>query len=284
MKIGNNTEIDVGTLKHGKNCIIGDNVKIKVRGTFELGDCSIIHSGTEITCNEFIAGEYLFMGKNVEIGRGGCMNPDANVKIGDHVGIFEGAMINPNSPVNIGDNVGIGDGVMIWTHGAWLDITKGFPADFGPVNIGNDTWLPARCVVLPNINIGSNVVIGIGSIINKNIPNGSLAAGVPCKVIRENYYPIELSDNDIGVKMDTIITRWVKDLVPVKDIRDINISYNLETRIINLFQNDNLTEYDIMNKSITGYNNDVTEDFRDFLRRNGIKIYNGELFKSVPIR
>ena len=59
---------------------------------------------------------------------------------------------------------GIGADVMIWTHGAWLDITQGFPSDFGPVKIGNNVWLPARSIVLPNVSVGDNVVIGINSI------------------------------------------------------------------------------------------------------------------------
>ena len=36
---------------------------------------------------------------------------------------------------------------MIWTHGAWLDVTKGFPSDFGPVEIGDNVWIPARCII-----------------------------------------------------------------------------------------------------------------------------------------
>jgi acetyltransferase-like isoleucine patch superfamily enzyme len=55
--------------------------------------------------------------------------------------------------------VGIGAEVMIWTHGAWLDTLQGFPAEFGPVKIGNNVWLPARSVVLPNVTIGDNTVI-----------------------------------------------------------------------------------------------------------------------------
>ena len=75
---------------------------------------------------------------------------------------------------------------MIWTHGAWLDITQGIPADLGPVHIGRNVWLPARSIVLPNVCIGDNVVIGINSIINRDLPDGCFAAGSPCKVIKEN--------------------------------------------------------------------------------------------------
>ena len=57
--------------------------------------------------------------------------------------------------------------------------------------------MPARSIVLPNVTIGDNVVIGIGSIVNKDIPSGSLAAGSPCKVIKENYYPREVNIDKI---------------------------------------------------------------------------------------
>ena len=126
---------------------------------------------------------------DVEVGRGGCTGPNSNVKIGNHVGIFEKTIINPSELVEIGDNVGIGGEVMIWTHGAWLDVTQGFPSDFGPVKIGNNVWLPARSIVLPNVVIGDDTVIGIGSVINRDLPSGCFAAGSPCKVIRENCYP-----------------------------------------------------------------------------------------------
>ena len=61
--------------------------------------------------------------------------------------------------------------------------------DLGPVHIGRNVWLPARSIVLPNVCIGDNVVIGINSIINRDLPDGCFAAGSPCKVIKENVYP-----------------------------------------------------------------------------------------------
>ena len=138
VEIGSNVEIVCDTIKIGKFSKIGDNVKIH--------------------CRNFEVGEWLFMWDGVEVGRGGCYGPNSTVKIGNGVGIFENTVINPSELVEIGDNCGIGSDVMIWTHGAWLDITQGFPADFGPVVIGKNVWLPARSIVLPNVTIGDNVV------------------------------------------------------------------------------------------------------------------------------
>lgn len=264
------------------NCYIGNNVQVNVRGTFKLGKCSTILDNCTINCQDFIAGDYLFMSKNVEIGRGGCQNPEAIVTIGNGVGIFENTMINPNSPVTIGDYVGIGSEVMIWTHGAWLDITQGYPAEFGPVNIESNVWLPARCIVLPNTTIGHDTVIGIGSIINKSIPSNCMAAGTPCKVIRRDCYPKVLSDDELESLINPILERWLTVLVPQKSITTISsLKYDRHSKTINLLQDSNLTMYNVIDKNIIGYQDAVTEDLRDFLRRNGIKIFTGNPFKSL---
>lgn len=266
----------------GNNCTIGDDVKIEVRGRFEIGDCSIIKSGTTIQCEEFVAGEYLYMSKNVEVGRGGFTNKEAIVHIGKHVGIFENTLINPNSPVTIGDDVGIGTEAMIWTHGAWLDITQGFPADFGPVTIGNNVWIPARTILLPNTSIGDNTVIGIGSTITKHIPSNVMAAGTPCKVIKENQYPKILSDEELKNLISPIITYWKETLCPQKGVKEVKIDFDVTKKEIHLINNNEHTIFDILNKTMKGVFSPTSEDFRDFLRRRGIKIYTGKPFVSIP--
>ena len=257
--------------------IIGDNVTINCN-EFILGANSVIKDGCTINCNKFIAKEGLYMCDDVEIGRGGCNGPNSNVYIGSNVGIFERTIINPSDEVYIGDNVGIGGEVMIWTHGAWLDVMQGFPSDFGPVKIGNNVWLPARSIVLPNVEIGDNTVIGIGSIINKNIPSGSLAAGSPCKVIKENYYPRELSNKEKIKILQNILNDW-SQLWEMKGIT--NVIYRFEENYIKLKYKNFNTTFDIKNKIINGDEHKVSEDLRDYLRRRGIKIFTGKPFKSI---
>ena len=54
-----------------------------------------------------------------------------------------------------------------------------------PVTIGNDCWLGANVVVCPGVTIGNGCVIGAGSVVTRDIPDNCVAAGVPCRVIRE---------------------------------------------------------------------------------------------------
>lgn len=53
------------------------------------------------------------------------------------------------------------------------------------VKIGNNVWLGGNTVVCPGVTIGDNVVIGAGSVVTKDIPDWSIAAGNPCKVLRK---------------------------------------------------------------------------------------------------
>ena len=54
-----------------------------------------------------------------------------------------------------------------------------------PITIGNGCWLASNVVVCGGVTIGNNCVIGAGSVVTKNIPDNSIAAGNPCKVIRK---------------------------------------------------------------------------------------------------
>lgn len=89
--------------------------------------------------------------------------------------------------VHIGDNVFLGPRVCIYTAGHPIDATiRNAQLEYGKkVNIGNNVWIGGNTVINPGVTIGDNVVIGSGSVVTKNIPEGVVAAGVPCRVIRE---------------------------------------------------------------------------------------------------
>ena len=53
-----------------------------------------------------------------------------------------------------------------------------------PVTIGDDVWIGGNVAILPGVTVGSNVVIGAGSVVTKDIPSGVVAAGNPCRAIR----------------------------------------------------------------------------------------------------
>lgn len=88
--------------------------------------------------------------------------------------------------VHIGNNVMIGPNTLISTVGHPIS-PKGRRNHIGvtkPVSIGDDVWIGGNVTILQGVTIGNNVVIGAGAVVTEDIPNNSLAVGVPAKVIK----------------------------------------------------------------------------------------------------
>ena len=125
-------------------------------------------------------------GKNVWI------VPPMKFTIGKHISIGEGCYFNQGITmiddwkIEIGDRCLFGPNVTLCTTGHAISPKhRGDGMYSFPVKIGNNCWIGANVVILPDVTIGDNSVIGAGSIVTKDIPAGVLAAGVPCRVIRE---------------------------------------------------------------------------------------------------
>ena len=89
--------------------------------------------------------------------------------------------------VTCGKNVQIAPNVSIYTAGHPVHPdSRNSGYEYGiPVTVGDNVWIGGNTVILPGVTVGSNVVIGAGSVVSKDIPDNTIAAGNPCKVIRE---------------------------------------------------------------------------------------------------
>jgi maltose O-acetyltransferase len=89
-------------------------------------------------------------------------------------------------PVRIGDHALFGPAVQIYTATHPLDAELRRRQEFGkPVEIGADVWVGGGAVILPGVTIGPRTVVGAGSVVTRSLPAGVLAAGNPCRVIRQ---------------------------------------------------------------------------------------------------
>jgi maltose O-acetyltransferase len=88
--------------------------------------------------------------------------------------------------VKIGDYTLFGPAVQVYTATHPLNAVLRRTQEFGkPIEIGSDVWIGGGAVICPGAKIGSRCVIGAGSIVTRDIPEGVFAAGNPCRVIRE---------------------------------------------------------------------------------------------------
>lgn len=156
-----------------------------------------------------------------EFGEGGFIQGPIAFHYGKHTKIGKNFFGNFNltiqddAEVSIGDNCNFGPNVTLVTPvhpmiaGERREMlnAQGEKKHFcyaRPIHIGNDCWFGAAVTVCPGVTIGNGCVIGAGSVVTRDIPDNTFAAGVPCRVIREiterdsmKYKPEILADNKI---------------------------------------------------------------------------------------
>ena len=109
-----------------------------------------------------------------------------NIHCGENTFFNFDCVVLDVAPVTIGKNGFFAPKVQLYTAGHPLDYkTRGAMLEYGkPITIGDDCWLGGGVIVCPGVTIGDRVVVAAGSVVVKDIPSDSLAAGNPARVIR----------------------------------------------------------------------------------------------------
>jgi maltose O-acetyltransferase len=110
-----------------------------------------------------------------------------NIRLGSKVFFNFNCVVLDVMEIAIGSNVLFGPCVQVYTathpieaevRRKWLEFAK-------PVTIGSDVWIGGGAIICPGVTIGDRTVIGAGSVVTRNMPDHVLAAGNPCRIIRE---------------------------------------------------------------------------------------------------
>ncbi len=209
-RIGKNVSLGLGSVIIGKNVEIKDNTKIGFLTLIRAGKIAI---GRYVTIGSFIYidTEELEIGEDSEIREyvyvAGLKTPESKLKLGKRCGIFQYCFLNPTKPIILGDDCGIGGLSKLFTHGSFLSKLEGYPVAFASITLGNNVWIPWDVFILPGVTIGDNVVVGAGSIINRDIPSNCIAAGNPAKVVKENF-PTALSNQEKNALLMEIFSEF----------------------------------------------------------------------------
>ncbi len=131
------------------------------------------------------------------------LEPPLNANWGCNTYIGENFYSNFNltlvddTDIFIGDNVMIAPNVVITTgtHPISPELREQNYQYNLPVHIGDRVWIGAGSIILPGVTIGSDTVIGAGSVVTRDIPSGVVAVGVPCRVMRA------ITDKDRKIKL-----------------------------------------------------------------------------------
>lgn len=157
----------IGSNGCGKGC------KISGCKYISIGDRVLIEAGSEIVALE----------------KSNKAESQAKIVIGNDTRIHSGCRITAAKNIIIGKNALLAPEVFITdhNHGMNPEIEEGYARQeliIKPVRIGDGTWIGQRAIILPGVSVGKHSIIGAGSICTKDIPDYSMVAGVPAKVIK----------------------------------------------------------------------------------------------------
>ena len=250
--------------------------------TVKIGRMCKIHPTAKLEAEELTIGDFTQIGENVlihgaevEIGRdawiardvtiGGGRAEMGSLKTDDFLHLGMRSMVNIADKVRIGEEVGIGVESKLFTHGAYLSQYDGFPYEVGPITIGNRVWIP-YAVVLPNVTIGDDIVVGAMSLVRRDIPSGCLAVGIPARIIKDRV------PKDVSSEEKELVLREIAH-------EAVGIKLRIADKMVVVGDTSFLPE----SRVIEGPANEETEKVKNLFRRHGIrfKYYNdGEMYRE----
>jgi len=123
------------------------------------------------------------------------LGPQAQIRIGNYCSLV-GAIVATDGRVEIGDYALIAHEVVLAQHGYWVPAPSAanVPShttdpDRHHLVIGNNVWIGARAVLLGNIHVGDNSVIGAAAFVTSDVPPNTVCAGNPARVIGQVPQP-----------------------------------------------------------------------------------------------
>lgn len=128
-----------------------------------------------------------------KIGPGAHFEPNFRCEFGFNISIgcsfyanFDCVMLD-GGEITIGDHVLLGPRVGIYTANHAIDAAERVAGGCyaRPVTIGNRVWIGGGVQIMQGVTIGDDSIIGAGSVLTRDVPAGMIAAGVPCRVLRE---------------------------------------------------------------------------------------------------
>jgi len=134
-----------------------------------------------------IPAEFLYFGKGAKIGRNVHIQARERCSIGDGAAISASCTINAIGGFQLGLYSGIASGCVIFTTEHRFMGAESLPFDLirqiKPVIIGDYVWIGARVLIHPGVRIGDGAIVGMGSVVNADVPPLAIVSGNPAKVI-----------------------------------------------------------------------------------------------------
>lgn len=160
------------------------NMRIKIRSMMQVYNQSIYDKTQRTLLLQHMLGK---KGKNIDIQTPFFCDYGCHIEVGDNFFANFNCVFLDCNYIRIGNNVFLGPNVQIYTahHPVNAEERIKGPELASPVTIDDNVWIGGSTIICPGVTIGKNTTIGAGSVVTKNIQSNVVAAGNPCKVIRQ---------------------------------------------------------------------------------------------------
>ena len=301
--------------KVGKKVKLGFGAILNVKGKVYLDDYCCIGALSYIKSDDFYLGSHskissfvyinnpkVNIGKDVKISnfviiRSGHLTNNSQLFLGDLVHIFPFVMIDTSRKVYIDEEAGIGPHCNIFTHSSYKSILQGYPVTYGDVSIGKRVELTYNVFVAPGVTIGDDAICAYGSYVNKDIPEGVMAAGLPAVIKRNKeqiIHNIKIDDNYIKITLEKIINEYRGNIILITNRNPLSIHLCISQDVIldknnsiYVLYNSKIIKRQIIKYAVFDvsqrrcYNHNLNqidfEGFRKYLSRYGIRFITGEI-------
>lgn len=183
---------------------------------------------------QYCSEQFCFFGKGVEVANGVKINRPDRVILKDYANIATGTMINSKGGLHVGRYSGIGYNCVIWTSEHHYRGAKTIPFDNGsdlkPVIIRDFVWIGSNVKILPGKEIGEGSIIGLGSVVSKDVPPLAIVFGNPAEIVgyrnkkhfeqckKENLYSPHMIGNNYVERMFPLYKKKFR-----KELEDLDL-------------------------------------------------------------
>jgi acetyltransferase-like isoleucine patch superfamily enzyme len=159
------------------------NAEWRLRGA-SVGEQATIIGRPRVEATDLIVGDHFKICSSYRLT---LISGWGRIRVGDRVFINSGVVLFSALEIVLGDDVAIANEAYLTdtnSHGV-----EGKPARSAPIRIGNGTWVGARAIILPGVSIGERCVVAAGAVVSRDVPEQTMVAGNPAKLVRELHYP-----------------------------------------------------------------------------------------------
>lgn len=307
-RIGSKVRIERGSQLLANSIEIGDDVLIAANVQIEadkivLEDGVRIGNCVRITTGYLHLGEGTVLAEETKVDLSGGKTKNSALITGRDCLFASDTYINTSRKVQIGDSVALSPRSQILTHSFWQSVLDGYYVNFNEVILENDCWIGINAIVMPGIKVGEGSIVLSNSLVVQNVAPFTAVGGSPARVLRKDLKKELTSEQkedkviELLIEFKDYISSWghyvehfTKDRIEIFNYRidgkeerlvfvgsGVQLKSQLESDIIVgvYLPKDDLnarTLIDLGEFSIEGVEDHLVHEFRDFMRRRGIRL------------